>query len=254
MVRTLLCGRSVVNIETHGYAITVEDEEGEICMNWHAQAALQTESRTGGEAEERIVGDPQRMSGLDFAGRNPPAARQKEAIGASLVPIQQKLAALQAKVKGGLKLTKQPAIFRESWRVDPDPERDNDGLLRARDVLALDLSETLLVVLAACQTGLGLQTDGEGALGLGRAFLVAGTRFAVVSQWQVPANASARMFTDFYRRVTTDGTPPPLALQQAQVNAIERLRKQGVKHSAFIWGAFTPLAGYGRHDDIGRVK
>jgi CHAT domain-containing protein len=75
--------------------------------------------------------------------------------------------------------------------------QDGDGLLTARDVMSLSLPADL-VALSACQTGLG-RVSGDGMIGLSRAFLVAGARAVLVSQWNVSDEATAALMTAFYR-------------------------------------------------------
>src|SRR5262249_18505255 len=73
-----------------------------------------------------------------------------------------------------------------TWlRAGNFPEEAEDGLLTAEDVTGLDLLDTELVVLSACQTGLGYVHVGEGVIGLRRAFMLAGARTLVMSLWKV---------------------------------------------------------------------
>jgi CHAT domain-containing protein len=77
----------------------------------------------------------------------------------------------------------------------PDAE---DGLLTAVDVVGLDLASTQLVVLSACDTGLGEAQVGEGVFGLRRSFVLAGARTLVMSLWKVSDVATALLMERFY--------------------------------------------------------
>lgn len=78
------------------------------------------------------------------------------------------------------------------------PTREDDGFLTAREIANLNLNAKL-VVLSACDTGRGEFYEGEGVVGLTRAFLSAGSSNLVMSLWPVPDNATAVLMTEFYR-------------------------------------------------------
>jgi CHAT domain-containing protein/tetratricopeptide (TPR) repeat protein len=81
------------------------------------------------------------------------------------------------------------------------PEEIGDGILNGLDVLSLDLSNTSLMVLSACQTGLGDTQSGEGIQGLRRAFELAGVHTLICTLWKVDDLASAILMTAFYKNL-----------------------------------------------------
>lgn len=120
----------------------------------------------------------------------------------------------------------------------------SDGLLSAREVVELDLRGTKVVTLAACETGLGDHTVGEGSLGLARAFLVAGAETTLVSHWQVPLADTNALFQWFYASAFPTGkTSPDVvgAYHRVVRETIQDHRDQGRIHSAFFWAAFFTL-------------
>ena len=96
------------------------------------------------------------------------------------------------------------------------PTEAEDGLLTAEDVSGLDLLDTDLVVLSACETGLGEIHTGEGVFGLRRAFVLAGAKTLVMSLWKVPDEETQDLIEDFYRRILA-GQGRADALREAQL-------------------------------------
>ncbi len=96
------------------------------------------------------------------------------------------------------------------------PAEAEDGLLTAEDVAGLDLLDTELVVLSACETGLGAIHVGEGVFGLRRAFIVAGAKTLVLSLWKVPDLITTFLMERFYDNLLTRGLDRDLALSEAQ--------------------------------------
>jgi CHAT domain-containing protein len=96
------------------------------------------------------------------------------------------------------------------------PKEAEDGFLTAEDVMELDLLDTELVVLSACETGLGEVHIGEGVFGLRRAFIVAGAKTLVMSLWKVPDLATAFLMDRLYDNLLTRGLDRDLALRDAQ--------------------------------------
>lgn len=107
-----------------------------------------------------------------------------------------------------------------------------DGLLTARDVMSLSLPADL-VALSACQTGLG-RLSGDGMIGLARAFLVAGARAVLVSQWSVSDRATAALMVAFYR-VYLELDNKAIALQRA----MQEVRATPEYADPIYWAAFV---------------
>jgi CHAT domain-containing protein len=105
---------------------------------------------------------------------------------------------------------------------------------RAHEVFNLKLPAEL-VVLSACQTGLGKEVRGEGLVGLTRGFMYAGAPRVVVSLWSVSDEGTAELMTSFYRGLLKEGKRPAEALQAAQVSML----KEQKFASPFYWAAFT---------------
>jgi CHAT domain-containing protein len=112
---------------------------------------------------------------------------------------------------------------------------NEDGILRLNEILNLELAADL-VVLSACQTGLGENVRGEGIVGLTRAFLYAGSPRAVVSLWDVDDQMAPDFMSLFYKQVTF-GQRPSDALRKAKL-AMIRSDFPALRHPYF-WAPFT---------------
>jgi CHAT domain-containing protein len=109
-----------------------------------------------------------------------------------------------------------------------------DGFLRAHEIYNLNLPAEL-VVLSACQTGLGKEIKGEGLVGLTRGFMYAGARRVLVSLWNVNDKATAELMQRFYRHMLKDNQSPAASLRAAQVEMWQQQQWQ----SPYYWAAFT---------------
>lgn len=114
--------------------------------------------------------------------------------------------------------------------------KSHDGFVRTDEVFNLRLGSPL-VMLSACETGLGKEKRGEGVMGLTRAFMYAGAPTVGVSLWSVADKSTADLMTDFYQRLLSAGdtTTSSAALRGAQLAMIS-----GKKYSApFFWAPFV---------------
>ncbi len=110
-----------------------------------------------------------------------------------------------------------------------------NGYLLAPDLYNLKLDATELVVLSACQTGLGKEVRGEGLTGLTRGLMYAGAPRVVASLWSVSDAATAELMKEFYQGMLTRQLRPAAALRAAQL----ALWRQKQLQSPYYWAAFT---------------
>jgi CHAT domain-containing protein len=108
------------------------------------------------------------------------------------------------------------------------------GFLRTIDIFNLNLPADL-VVLSACETGLGKEIRGEGLIGLTRGFMYAGAARVVVSLWSVSDRATADLMERFYKRIFKKELSPSAALRSAQVRMWEKKKWQ----APYYWAGFT---------------
>ena len=118
-----------------------------------------------------------------------------------------------------------------------------DGWITAEDVSGLDLRGTELVVLSACETGVGLVRCGEGVMGLRRAFRMAGAQSLVMSLWKIPDQETQELMVDFYTNYSESGIVSG-SLRQSQVEMISKAREEsGELLHPFYWAAFICEGG-----------
>jgi CHAT domain-containing protein len=111
---------------------------------------------------------------------------------------------------------------------------DDDGFLRTGEVFNLKLGAPL-VMLSACESGLGKVKRGEGVIGLSRAFMYAGATTVGVTLWSVADKPTAELMTDFYQRLLGPNPSPSDAIREAQLAMIS-----GKKYGApYYWAPFV---------------
>ncbi|MFT3846345.1 MAG: CHAT domain-containing protein [Lacibacter sp.] len=118
-----------------------------------------------------------------------------------------------------------------AWSGQPSMSNAEDGIVTAYEISHLNLSKTGLVVLSACETGLGEIKGDEGVFGLQRAFKLAGVQKVLISLWQVPDKETAELMSDFYANWLKGES-----LENALASAQKNMRK---KYSPFYWAGFV---------------
>lgn len=126
-------------------------------------------------------------------------------------------------------------------------EVQDDGYLTAEELMGMDLSDTELVVMSACETGLGTIANGEGVFGLQRALHLSGVVSTIASQWKVDDNATKHLMVEFYSALHNEKMPAAAALRAAQLKMLRyfdpetgSMAKEPVRKAApYYWAAFS---------------
>jgi len=121
----------------------------------------------------------------------------------------------------------------QGWLMtSPNTDRE-DGVLTAFEISQLNLTNTELVVLSACETGLGDIQGSEGVFGLQRAFKMAGARYLIMSLWQVPDFQTQDLMVTFYSRWLEGKMTIPEAFKVAQQEMKEKYQ------NPYFWAGFV---------------
>ena len=134
----------------------------------------------------------------------------------------------------GLLNSENPELSGLVFSLVDESGKAQDGFLRLHEIFNLELNADL-VVLSACQTGLGREIKGEGVIGLTRGFMYAGAPRVVASLWNVDDLATAELMKLFYRGMLDDGLRAAAALRRAQYE----LSRQRRWTSPYFWAGFV---------------
>jgi CHAT domain-containing protein len=116
---------------------------------------------------------------------------------------------------------------------------EDDGILTAAEVAQMDLRGTQLVVLSACETGVGEVQNGEGVYGLRRTLVLAGAETQVTSLWKVADDATKDLMVEYYQRLL-QGESRSAALREAQRTMI----RSKTRSHPYYWAAFVPIGNW----------
>jgi len=116
---------------------------------------------------------------------------------------------------------------------------EEDGILTAEEIAALDLSGVEWAVLSACDTGIGEIKAGEGVLGLRRAFQVAGARTLIMSLWPVEDESTREWMKALYEARLEKGLDTAESVREASLSVLHRRREAGQSTHPFYWAAFV---------------
>lgn len=156
----------------------------------------------------------------------------------ALVPLVAAPVAAPSEISKENALSRSALLLAGATRAAEAASTDADGVLTAQEVMSLNLHGTELVVLSACDSGVGAVLDGQGVYGLRRAFFIAGAQSLVTSLWQVDDRETAILMEQYYRYLLQKK-----GRAEAMQRAAQAVRKR--KAHPYFWAPFIVLGREG---------
>ena len=217
------------------------EKEGRIITNQVQENEAPNEVFFGADAQERVLADMQRAPEILHMATHGFFLKADDNLRKRLLKLQRG-GEVHVPPPGDNPLLRAGLAFagiNTNAQFLGDIDTVNDGVLTALEVLDLNLSGTKLVVLSACETGVGEIHEGEGVYGLRRSFQEAGVAEVVSSLWAVSDAGTQALMTSFYNRILA-GTPARDALRETQLDLMDSPRWG----YPYIWSAFMMVGSY----------
>jgi tetratricopeptide (TPR) repeat protein len=222
-------GKRVLHLATHGFFL------GGVCASAldEARGVGATAKMAAGlppAAGAAAVGAASAVPPATSAVTRPPSPGTLAGSGATSAPAW--LAGENPLLLSGL------ALAGANHREAAGPEEE-DGILTAEEIAALDLSGVEWAVLSACDTGVGEIQAGEGVFGLRRAFQVAGARTLIMSLWSVEDESAREWMRALYEARLEAGMSTAEAVRHASLAVLRARRARGESDHPFYWAGFV---------------
>ena len=195
--------------------------EGKAIRSLSQTAGFESSMFSGDEAKEETLYEHNKEGILHFATHG------------FFLPTARLNVISNAMHRSGLALAGAQSTF-ESWGQGLFPDSRSDGILAAAEIAGMDMQKISLVVLSACESGVGESRSGEGVLGMRRGFIHAGSANLLMTLWPVSDQYTRRFMIDFYERLFSKGESPSRAVAKVQQEHLKKLRQEKSSGEAIL--------------------